>query len=208
MINYYVTRKEGEGFVAVLTLDGIRTRLAAGQLKEYYFATEADGRSFNRFRKSGNGKWRTLAALLAEAPVVAAPDAPEQTRPSRWLADHFQGGLFSVFFLRVGMLTALLSCAAIPLVLPFQLHALPPGQRWVALLGGVWGFCLSVSMFVVYKRACVVESIAAAQDIENQRLWRAIEKLRNKDEGASAADDGGPDNPLQSTGPAADGTAE
>ncbi|MDA0659365.1 MAG: hypothetical protein O2931_08885 [Planctomycetota bacterium] len=202
MTYFYVTRQEGDGFVATLTLDEIRTRLKAGELKESFFATESDGRSFSQFRKSGNGRWRTLAELLAEHPVVATPPAPEQPRPSRRLAEHFQGGSLAGLLLGVGALTAALTCAAIPVVLALQLVTFPPGRGWVAVLVGVWSFCVSAAMVVVYLRALAVESIAADQDLENQRLWRAIEKLQSKDRGATAAGDGGPNNPLQPTGPA------
>jgi len=69
MTNFYVTQKEGGGYVGLMTLGEIRTRLAAGELKESFFVTESDGRSYNQFRKSGNGTWRTLGTLLTEYPV-------------------------------------------------------------------------------------------------------------------------------------------
>jgi hypothetical protein len=69
---FYVTREPGEGFICLLTLGEVHARLAAGELKEDYYATESDGRSFAQFKRSGAGHWRTLAALFREQSVHGA----------------------------------------------------------------------------------------------------------------------------------------
>jgi hypothetical protein len=66
-MSYFVTRQPNSGFVATLSLDEIKARLASGELDESLFATESDGRSFIRFQRNGDrARWRTLADLLAE----------------------------------------------------------------------------------------------------------------------------------------------
>jgi len=195
MTRFYVTRKEGGAYVGLFTLGEIRARLGTGELKEGFFVTESDGRSYNQFRKSGNGTWRTLAALLTEYPVEVDPPAPKHPWVSRRLADHFQGGELAGCLLHVGMLAAALSCLAAPLALA----AFPSGT---GLLVGIWSFCVSAAMVVVYMRALGVERIAVDQDAENHRLWRTIEELQSRDESSPSSDDQMPDKPLPPSEPA------
>jgi hypothetical protein len=68
--SYYVTREPGDGFVGLYMLGEIARMLAARELQESLYAAEADGRSFDEFRKAGAGRWRTLAELITEQPVL------------------------------------------------------------------------------------------------------------------------------------------
>jgi hypothetical protein len=69
---FYVTWKAGDGFVGLYTLGEIDRMLAAGELQESHYAAESDGRSFSQFRKTGAGRWRTLAELFTEQLVIDA----------------------------------------------------------------------------------------------------------------------------------------
>jgi hypothetical protein len=69
---YYVTREPGDGFVGLYMLGEIARMLAAGELQESLYAAEADGLSFDEFRKAGAGRWRTLAELFTEQAVIDA----------------------------------------------------------------------------------------------------------------------------------------
>lgn len=185
---FYVTRKESAGFVGLLTLDEILARLDTGELKDSFSATESDGRSFAQFRKSGDGRWRTLATLVLEA-ESGKLEQSTYARPARWLVLNFGGGELSGLLLLIGQVAALLTCAGIPFVVISQLSVVPAGSGFVVLVGSVLSFCLSAAMFIVYRRAKSVENMAHDQDAENQRLWRAIEELRGGGETPASTDD-------------------
>ena len=64
---YFVARGPNSGFIAALSLDEIRDQLLLDQLKESYYITESDGRSFNQFQATcQHVRWRTIAEFLVE----------------------------------------------------------------------------------------------------------------------------------------------
>jgi len=85
---FYITRKPRKGFMCMLTLGEVHDRLTAGELKDDCYAAESDGRSFNEFKRSGVGNWRTLAELFREQSVQDAlarrgsPSSTSQTQPA------------------------------------------------------------------------------------------------------------------------------
>jgi hypothetical protein len=53
--------------------------------------------------------------------------------------------------------------------------------RVAVLVGGIAGMCVSGALVVVIKRAKAAASIAAIQDQENERIWKAIRNLQGSD---------------------------
>ena len=141
------------------------------------------------------------------------PVAPPTPGPPR-LADRFLGGPISWLLLTIGQVVSALGCLAIPLGMLQQLTVLAEAERLVGNrpgLGGrqddqvvrainmsrgvVWGggiasVCFSAALLVVFKRAKSLLWVAASQDQENERIWRAIKELDSRqpvaEQGASA----------------------
>jgi hypothetical protein len=129
------------------------------------------------------------------------------------LKDNFLGGPASWVVLTLGQVLSLLACLVI-VAATYQvlggltqvegrlkksrladepewarlIERMDQSKRYIVLAGAL-AFCLSATLFVVFKRAKALARIAAAQDAENQRLWQAIEALRNR-AGPAASEQG------------------
>jgi hypothetical protein len=178
MTYFYVTRQAGDGFVAMLSLGEIRTRLAAGELKESFFATESDGRSFSEFRKRGNGTWRTLAALLAEYPIGEELPAQDQARPTRRLAqeehpgtDHPVAGVLVIVFRVLAVVVALLYTVLFTMTLQAPSQAEEAARK----LGRMVDVPVGAALVRVVLEAVLVVSLLLAV-AELLRLGMALER--------------------------------
>ena len=51
-------------------------------------------------------------------------------------------------------------------------------SRILMWLGGILSFCMCAALFIVFGRAKSAAKVAASQDTENQRIWRAIKEMQ------------------------------
>jgi hypothetical protein len=106
------------------------------------------------------------------------------TTPRRTLSAFFGGAEDSAVLLVIGQVAAGLACIA-------QIGVVVQGITTAQVVfagAGILGLCLSAAIFLVFQRVNVLPRIVAAQDAENEELWRAIAVLRSSraEQGAAA----------------------
>ncbi|MGL4550545.1 MAG: hypothetical protein ACRC33_05110 [Gemmataceae bacterium] len=52
-------------------------------------------------------------------------------------------------------------------------------MRLASLVGGGVSVCMSAAMYIVFGRAKSLETIAVRQEVENEKIWHAVQALQS-----------------------------